>query len=169
MASTLRRIGVRVEEGGFADGFGHGRPRGNRELSGGSRGRWCGISHLLISRKPHEERNNRQAPWLRELRRGLDHGAAVKGDRGLGQQPAIDRSARPQRDHGVGQHNALAVRGRAEIHRTGDLPEHVLGQRATCQMDCCRAAQGQVLGDLEDPHIRGAARERLPKLHSTWV
>jgi len=80
---------------------------------------------------------------------GFDHGAAVEIDRGLREQPSVDRRPCSQRDRGLGQDDTLAMRRRAEIHETGDLPEDILGLCSTCQEDLRAAAHGEILGDLE--------------------
>jgi len=63
----------------------------------------------------------------------FDHGAAVNVDRRLGEQPAITGGARLQPDQGLGQHNALKVRGRSEIHTATHLPKDIFGKRAANQ------------------------------------
>src|SRR5450432_245340 len=84
-----------------------------------------------------------------DLRRRLGDRAGVEGDRRLRHEPARDRCARAQVDHGLTEDDPLEMGGRAEIDTAGDLPEDVLGQPTAGEVDGDGVAHRQDLGDLE--------------------
>ena len=89
---------------------------------------------------------------------GLGNRVHLKRDRGLRQQSAVHRGPGVRGDHRLPEDDALEVRGRADGHRAGNLPEDVLGQGAAGEGHARRAALIQRSRHLEDPDIVRAAQ-----------
>ena len=94
------------------------------------------------------------------LLRGLRYGVLFQRDRSLGEESATDGGSGLDGDHGLAEKDSREVGGGSNRDSAGSLPEDVLGLRSTGENDAGGAGLVYFAGDLEDPDIVGATRER---------